>query len=145
MQSTMEKEDFSSVNDEGSAQGDLPAALRDGDSRAFVGAEILEGIRQAAAAGGAAKFPETESGDGTASKRPRLTTKTSSPDAGPFLTLHAPKLESTAASENNPPSRRWMSSTGRRAPRVGNEFQVDALPDPSSFRSVVSPTSQDES
>jgi hypothetical protein len=142
----MEKEDFSSVNDEGSAQGDLPAALRDGDSRALVGAEILEGIRQAAAAGGAVKFPETERGNGTASKRPRLTTNPSSPDARPFLTLHAPKLESsTAACENDPPSRRWMSSTGRRAPRVGNEFQVDALPDPSSFRSVVSPTSQDES
>lgn len=143
MQSTMDKEDFSSVNDEGSAQGDHRAASRDGDTRALVGAEILEGLRQATPAG-AARLPTTEGGDGSASKRPRRTTDPSSSNAGPFLALNAPRLESTAGCEDNPPSRRWMSSTGRKAPRVGSEFQVDSLPEPSNLRTVVSPTSQDE-
>lgn len=140
--STMDKEDFSSVNDDASMQGDLRAAVRDGDSGAVVGAEILEGIRRAVSATPSA----TASGDGTASKRPRLlATNPSSSIAGTFLAQNAPRLESATGCEDNPSGRRWMSSTGRKAPRVGSEFQVDILPDPSSVRTVVSPATQDDS
>jgi hypothetical protein len=140
----MDKADFSSANEEGTAQGDYGAFIHGGDSGAFVGAEILEGIRHAAAAAAATGIP-LESGDSTASKRPRLTTGPSSFKAGSLLALNDSRVESTTGCEGNPPSRRWMSSTGRKVPRVGREFQVDTLPDPMSSRTVVSPASQDES
>jgi hypothetical protein len=142
----MDKADFSSANEEGNAQGDYGANTNGGECGAFVGAEILEGIRhEAAAAAAAATGTPPESGDSTASKRPRLTTGPSSFKAGSLLALNDSRVESTTGCEGNPPSRRWMSSTGRKVPRVGREFQVDTLPDPMSSRTVVSPASQDES
>jgi hypothetical protein len=58
------------------------------------------------------------------------------------------KPETDSSSSSKRPKReeehRWMTSRGRRQPRVGNEYQVASLPTPESSTAVITETIPDD-